>query len=211
MQAEDEDGYIEGDSESPQYEGRGGRIRNAEALGPLYWRALSGPERVAVIRWLQRGEASALLNALARNASSPGLRGAVLEALAGGPESGWKLKIASPKTGGAPRRADKEKLSALRAALADDDGDVGALALQLAGIVIGQRSRRGGVIDPMQAAMVGLHYEVLYERRGWSQRALHQTARFYGYSEENIERLITKFRGASGASASKTPKRKKQR
>lgn len=155
---DDEDGegdeYVAGDPERPSP-----RTTCRIVYAPLehpFWRDLCAQERIAVVRWLKRGDAYGLLTALATNPSSSGLRSFVAEGLAGGPETGWNLRIASPATGGAPRKADKARLAALHTAVAGDGGDVAALARMLASIARGKRSRRGRFNDPMQIAMVGL-------------------------------------------------------
>lgn len=155
---DDEAEYIAGDPERSICEAPL-RLLSERPEHP-FWRALTAEERIAVVRWLQCGEARGLLNALASNPSSPGLRSFVAEALAGGPETGWKLRIASHATGGRPTNADKAKLSALQAAVAGDGGDVATSAATLAGSAIGARSRKGGVYDPMHVANMGMVVEL---------------------------------------------------
>jgi hypothetical protein len=168
------------------------RLRSNIPAHP-FWRALSVPERIAILRWLQRGEAHNLLSALSNNPSSPGLRCFVSDGLAGGLATGWRLRIASSSTGGAPRKADKAKLSALQAALAGDGGDVATLARLIAVLAIGERARRGRINNPMQAALVGIDVAMAYHRLGSWKQAIYEVARFYDDSEKNVERLNTDF------------------
>jgi hypothetical protein len=189
----DDDEYVAGDPErtvtAPTVRLKFGSPR------PQYWQALTGNERIAVVRWLKRGDAGFLLRALALNTSSLGLRAFVAEALAGGPNTGWRMRLAAQgAAGGSPRKIDRETVAALRGALADG-GSVSRLAARLAGRMKGERARRGPVSDPMQVAMVGLAY---YAARGVmvdaesARRAVH---RFYGLNlgDKNIQRLIAAF------------------
>jgi hypothetical protein len=187
------------------------RPRSETTPGHPFWRALSVPERIAVVRWLQRGDARGLLNALSNNPLSHGLRCFVLEGLAGGSETGWKLRIASPATGGAPKKADKAKLSELQMALAGYGGDVATLARALAVKTIGQRARRGRINNPMQAALVGLDLALAYERLASSKQAIYEVADLYGDSEKNIGRLNTEFRKAGHDAAPKRPNHRKRK
>ncbi len=188
----DDDEYVAGDPE---------RIVTApvvrltfKSAGPQHWQALSGNERIAVVRWLKRGDAACLLRALTLNPSSPGLRAFVAEALAGGPNTGWRMRLAAQGVaGGSPRKIDRETVAALRGALMEGDS-VSKLAARLAGRMRGERARRGPISDPMQVAMVGLAYYAA--RTGMdaegARGAVHQ---FYGLNlgDKNIQRLITVF------------------
>lgn len=170
----------------------------SESIGHPYWRALTGNERIVVMRWLKHGDASRLILTLAHNPSSMGLRAYVAEGLAGGPQTGWRMRLAARgPSGGAPLKCDRVALVALRDALAVGGGDVSMLAAQLAGGMTGERARRGPVSDPMQAAMVGIAY---YAARGDmdAEKARGAVHRLYGLSlgDDNIQRLITQFNKA---------------
>lgn len=173
------------------------RLKSEEA-GPREWQALTGNERVAVVRWLKGGDVSGLFRALALNPSSMGLRAYVAEGLSGGPQTGWRMRLAARgPSGGAPLKRDRIALAALHDALAVGDGDVSMLAAQLAEKMTGERTKRGPVSDPMQAAMVGLAY---YAARGDmdAEKARGAVHRLYGRSlgDDNIQRLITQFNKA---------------
>lgn len=198
----DGDDYVAGDPERPPANAASISITSEAPAHPI-WGMMSVGERIAVVRWLQRGDASRLLTTLAENPTSTGLSCATLEALAGGPFTGWKLRIASSPTGGAPKKAEKALLVALEAAITDKPTDVAGLASKLAGLAIGARARSGPISDPMQAAMVGLSYYAAYEclsgergdRAGKARASMHK---FYGVrlGDKNIQRLITAFRKA---------------
>lgn len=171
----------------------------SERAGPPYWRALTGNERISIVRWLRRGDAGYLLRALALNPISPGLRGFVAEGLAGGPQTGWRLRLAAR---GSDRSAsikhDREAVTVLRTALAVGDADVSMLAAQLASRMNGERARRGRFTSPARAAVVGLDYELAFYSLKSSKLALYSVACLYGQSEKNIERLLTAFRREGG-------------
>lgn len=150
---DDEDEYVAGDPDGITRSFPLG-LRQMHTGHP-FWRELCSAERLAVVRWLQRGDAGGLLIALAGNPSSPGLRSCVLEAIAGGPETGWRMRVINP-IGGRPTNFDKAKLTSLQASLVSDGGDVAALAVTLSGITKGERAKRGRFRDPMQVAMVGI-------------------------------------------------------
>lgn len=191
-----DDEYVAGDSERPEATPK---VRfKSERIGHPYWQQLTGNERVAVFRWLKHGDARCLLQALALNPASMGLRAYVAEGLSGGPQTGWRLRLAARgPSGGAPLKCDRIALAALRDALAVGDGDVSMLAAQLTGKMTGERAKRGPVNDPMQTAMVGLAY---YAARGNmdAEKARSAVRRLYGRSlgDDNIQRLITQFNNA---------------
>ncbi len=191
----DDDEYVTSDPERPETTPQV-RLKSEQA-GPRYWQVLTGNERVAVVRWLQRGDAVRLLRALALNPTSPVLRGFAVEALTGGASTGWRMRLAAQgATGGAPKKADRGALAALRDTLASG-GDVSMLAARLSGRMTGSRARRGPVSDPMQAAMIGLAY---YAARGGmdAEKARANVHRLYGRSlgDKNIQRLISAFNRA---------------
>lgn len=190
-----DDEYVAGDPERSE---SAPRVRlKSEQVGPRFWQSLTANERIAVVRWLQCGDATRLLRTLALNSSSSGLRCFVAEALAGGPETGWQMQPAAQgSAGGAPKKIDREAVAALRSALMGGD-DVSVLAARLAGRMTGKRARRGRVSDPMQAAMVGLAYYVLRGNMD-AEKAKGSVDRFYGRSlgDKNIQRLITAFNNA---------------
>ncbi|MBT9246652.1 hypothetical protein KM031_10180 [Gemmobacter fulvus] len=157
----DDDDYVAGDPErSPQRPLRASlRYRDAS---PVWWSDLGAENRIAVIRWLQRGDAKKLLVALSRDRVVTALHALVLEGLDGGPVTGWGLRIRSGKTGGAPTKAARAIICGLREAIrTKDDRQIGALAGQAATLLEGVRSRRGRYADPMQVAMTGIAIEGL--------------------------------------------------
>ena len=189
---DEESEYVAGDADRLPRDARTTRLQFERPEHPL-WHALSVSERIAVVRWLQRGDAHSLLRALAGNPVSPLLRCAVAEGLIGGPETGWQLRIASRAAGGAPTKADKATLAALQTALAGYGGEIAETANRLAEIATGERARRGRRNHPTQAALVGIDLAMAYHRLGCWKQALYEVACFYGDSEKNIERLNTKF------------------
>ena len=210
---DDDEEYIAGDPDRAIGEARC-RIRPT-LPGPAYWRGLSVSERIAVARWVSRGDLLGLFAALVDNPSSPGLRSFAAEALAGGPETGWKIELRRPvgAGGGRTTKADKAKLAALVAALLSGCGDIATLARAIAGNAVATRSRKGRINNPMAAAMVGLLYHIAYERLGSATAAKGEVAQFYGrlnsYDDKNIDRLITAFNSAGGSTMS--PRRRGKR